>query len=180
MLKPIKDFPNYFVSKDGKIYSEHSKKYLKFAINNRGYMYTNLYNKDNPKGKKVLIHRLVAETFLPNLDNLPEVNHIDGNKNNNCVENLEWTTRKGNMEHAMSKGLTPQCMTGYEKRGYKVVQYDENYNLIKIWRSLREIEAVLGYGHGNIAKACVGKYKQAYGYHWKYEGVETNRDECNG
>lgn len=143
-------------------------------------MYINLYNKDNPKGKKVLIHRIVAEVFVPNPDNLPEVNHKDGNKLNNCVDNLEWVTRKGNMEHAMFKGLAPQCMTGYEKRGYRVIQYDKDYNLIKIWRSLREIEAILGYGHGNIAKACIGKYKQAYGYYWKYEGVETNRDECNG
>lgn len=153
---------------------------MRGCANNKGYIKVNLYSLNYHKYKYFLLHRLVAQTFIPNPENKPEVNHKDGNKLNNCVDNLEWVTRKENVNHSIKTGLAPQCIVGYEKRGYKVSQYDMNDNFIKTWRSLREIESVLGYGHGNIAKCCEGAYKHAYGYHWKYEGVETNRDECNG
>lgn len=180
MLKPIKDFPNYLISDDGRIYNARTMHEMKGCKQNKGYEKVNLWSLTEHKYKYFLRHRLVAETFIPNPDDLPEVNHKDGNKENNSVQNLEWVTHKENVHHSIKTGLAPQCIMGYEKRGYKVLQYDKNNNFIKKWHSLREIETVLGYGHCNIARCCTGVYKQAYGYHWKYEGVETNRDECNG
>lgn len=76
---------------------EHSTRYSK------GYEIVDLYK--NGKRKTVRVHRLVAEAFIPNNDNKPEVNHIDGNKHNNNVDNLEWVTKKENCRHAWNNNL---------------------------------------------------------------------------
>ena len=80
------------------------KKFLKVYLNNRtGYKFIQLYK--DKKSKNFNIHRLVAINFLNNHDNLDQVNHIDGNKHNNTVENLEWCSNKYNHEHATKTGL---------------------------------------------------------------------------
>jgi hypothetical protein len=77
---------------------------LKISLDNRGYPRTYLYA--NHKRANFKVHKLVALTFVPNPDGLPQVNHKTALKTNNCVENLEWTTRQGNMRHAWDNGLT--------------------------------------------------------------------------
>jgi len=96
----------YEVAEDGKIFSNVGKrKELKGKISKYGYRMIVL----NVNGKKLypLLHRLIAEAFIPNPNNLPEVNHKDGNKLNNIVDNLEWVTTKQNLIHARDKGLLP-------------------------------------------------------------------------
>ena len=92
MIKPIKDYPGYYVSTDGKIYSEKTGVMiaLKPQIKKNGYLQVGLHNK--PSHRYVTVHRLVAEAFIPNPNNLPEVNHKDEDKTNNRVNNLEWCT----------------------------------------------------------------------------------------
>ena len=89
----------YEVSSDGHIRNSKTKRILREFIGNDGYLRTQF------DGKTRLIHRVVAETFLENPNNLPEVNHIDGNKQNNSVYNLEWCNRNYNLKHAYSVGL---------------------------------------------------------------------------
>lgn len=101
MKQQIENFPKYFITTDGEVISNGKK--LKPRINKNGYEYVNLYNKDGRKTKK--IHRLVAETFIPNPKNAPQVNHIDCNKLNNHVENLEWCTQQENTLHAVRNNL---------------------------------------------------------------------------
>jgi len=91
----IPDVDGYYISKDGRIFKEiHGREV------SGGYISAHLRS-----GKDYKVHRLVAKTFIPNPDNLPQVNHKDGNKKNNHVDNLEWISRSGNIRHAYDNGL---------------------------------------------------------------------------
>lgn len=93
---------NYFITEDGKILNKSKNRFLKLYLNNWGYLWTKLGRK-NGNGKQV--HRLVAQTYVPNPENKPQVNHINGIKTDNRVENLEWVTAKENVNHSYKIGL---------------------------------------------------------------------------
>ena len=114
--KEIKDYPNYQVSNFGRVktlkyYSNIHKKYynreliLKEKDNKHGYKFVSLGCGKRGERKNIAIHRLVAQAFILNPNNYKEINHIDGNKNNNCADNLEWCTRQENVLHAYRLGL---------------------------------------------------------------------------
>lgn len=103
-MKPIPNFSKYSVTKDGQIYSSISNKFLKNYLTNTEYYAVKLISDSGAK-KKVLIHRAVATTYLPNSLNKRIVNHIDGDKLNNDVSNLEWATDSENIRHAFENGL---------------------------------------------------------------------------
>lgn len=151
----IKDFPDYEVSNLGRVRNIKTGKILSPGVD-RGYMIICLCKGGEKKMCK--IHRLVAEAFLPNHNNYPEVNHKDENKLNNNVDNLEWCDRKYNINYG----------TRTEKCSKPVAQYDLNGNLVATWKSTMEIERVLGYFNSNISACCLGKYKTMYGYIWRY------------
>lgn len=104
-LKLIEGYDLYFVSDDGKVYSDKYRKRRELSPrkNARGYLYVNLSK--NGKYKSVSIHKLVAKAFLTNYDSNFEVNHIDGNKENNNISNLECVSHSTNMRHAFKIGL---------------------------------------------------------------------------
>jgi hypothetical protein len=102
-MKPITNYPNYSVTEDGKVWSHFNNKFLSVALIGRGYEKVNLCN-DLGK-KQFLVHRLVAITYLNNAENKAQVNHINGIKTDNRVENLEWSTAKDNNLHAFKLGL---------------------------------------------------------------------------
>lgn len=139
------------------------EKILKNKVNYKGYCFVTLY-KEN-KQYYPAIHRLVAEAFIPNSDCLPQVNHIDGNKCNNHVENLEWCTNLENMHHAIKTGLT-NCRGNIRA----VEQIDSNGKVINKFGAIADAGRFLGIkGKPNgISRACSGKQKTAYGYRWKY------------
>lgn len=97
MKKQIKDYPNYYIYDNGDILNINTNKILEGSIGENGYRYFRL--SQNGKKKMLYCHRLVAEAFIPNPQNLPVVNHKDGNKLNNNVENLEWATYSDNIIH---------------------------------------------------------------------------------
>lgn len=92
----------YFITNDGRIYSEYLQDYLKTFYSKGGYVRVKLNYGD--RSKKVMVHRLVAMAFIPNPDNKPHVDHIDRNRSNNCVENLQWVTPKENAQLAVERG----------------------------------------------------------------------------
>lgn len=97
-MVPIKGHPNYFSTRDGKIISTNKSKEGKElnGSDHKGYLRISLWN-DEKKFIREMAHRLVAKTFIPNPLNKPEVNHIDGNRKNNNINNLEWCDRSENM-----------------------------------------------------------------------------------
>ena len=106
-MQPIKDYEGkYYVTQQGDVVNAKGNTLTPTINKKTGYKEVSLW-KDN-KGLTRMIHRLVALTYLTNPNNLPEVNHIDGNKLNNHVDNLEWVTRSENMIHAYSIGLIKQ------------------------------------------------------------------------
>lgn len=96
---------NYYITDDGKVWSERTQKYLSFQYDKNGYVKVQMRSTDN-KSHRYSVHRLVLENFKPveNMENL-QVNHIDGDKKNNNLTNLEWTTSEENIRHAIDNNL---------------------------------------------------------------------------
>lgn len=174
--KDIKDYEGlYQVSNLGRVRSLPRKgtykdiHILKLGKNHKGYLQVKLSKDSVLKCKS--IHRLVAEVFIPNPDNKPQVNHKDTNKENNCVNNLEWVTNLENMQHSWKMGLRNNIYKK-GKEHYKsviVYQYDLQNNLIKKWYCVKDIERELGFDNRNICACCRNKKKTAYGYKWSYK-----------
>lgn len=155
----------YQVSNLGRVKSlgndkSRREKILKLG-NCHGYLQVNLCK--NGKRKKLCVHRLVAQTFLQNPQNLPEVNHKDEDKTNNSVENLEWVSSKENVNFGTRN------LRVAEKLSKKVFQYSKNGDFIREWASTHEVQRQLGFAASNISKCCLGNLKSAYGFIWKYK-----------
>jgi hypothetical protein len=159
-----KDIPNYEglyqVSNLGNVRNVKRNKIKSININNRGYKLVWL-NKNN-KGTNALVHRLVAQAFIPNINNLPQVNHKDENKLNNKVENLEWCTQKYNNSY----GTRVKRMS--ETKMHKVKQFDKEGNFIKEWNSAYDIENELNILAMNVRSVCHKTRKTAGGFKWTY------------
>ena len=168
--KQIKGFDGYFINIEGQIKSTRSfkgtqEKILKPSKNQQGYITYNLM-----RGGKVFqkpLHRLLMETFKSNKDNLPCINHIDGNILNNSLDNLEWCTYSHNNKEAYRLGLKQSRI-----KPKQVVQLSKDYKIENVFESLQQIEKTFGYSIGNIAQVCNKKRKSAYGYIWRYANEE--------
>lgn len=151
-LEKIQVFPNGGLN-------IRKEKALKPNKMSNGYLNVRLYNS---KQKGYGIHRLVAQAFIPNPNNYSQVNHIDGNKQNNFVDNLEWCDASYNQKHAIQTGL---------KKVHKVKQYDLKGNYIKTWKSIKEITNYYNISHACIINCCNGKLEKTHNYKWQYEEV---------
>lgn len=124
-LEKIEGFESYFISNNGVVYSDKytERKILSPRANKRGYLYVNLCN--NGKYKSISIHRLVAQAFIPNTENKPEVNHINGIKTDNRVENLEWVTKSENIQHAFDNNLNKPHDAKGSKNGFSKLKENQ-------------------------------------------------------
>ena len=155
----------YQISNKGRVKSLYkgSERILKPRLNSSGYYFITLCN--DSVSKQFQLHRLVAQAFIPNLYNKPQVNHLDENKLNNCVNNLEWVTAKDNNNY----GTRNERITG--RPFIPILQYSKDGEFIKEWPSALEVKRVLGIDQGNIAHCCRGnpKHTTAGGFVWRYK-----------
>jgi hypothetical protein len=112
-MKQILGFESYYVTDDGKVFSKKSNKFLSLCKDKVGYVGVCLSH--NGFFKRMTIHRIVALAYLKNTNNYKEVNHKDGNKSNNNVNNLEWCSRSQNIKHAFETGLKKSNLRGFPK-----------------------------------------------------------------
>lgn len=170
ILKDIKGYEGlYKCSSDGQIFSVRNNRFLKPCYDTNGYSIVVLAK--DKKHTTRTIHRLVAENWLADsYQPKYEVNHKDGNKKNNCIENLEWVSKKENIRHAMRMGLLVFNTTkiALEKRK-KVHQIDIATNeIINTFDSAHEAARKTTINRGNICSCCRNEKEKAGNFKWQY------------
>ena len=187
-LNGFEEYVGYSVTSDGRVFTHFKRhdhlyvitsepyKELKPSLSRKGYLKVRLSN--SYKKKSASVHRLVALAFLPNPDNKAQVNHIDCNKFNNDISNLEWVTNAENHKHKMAHGLnvSKSCDEHYTHvRNYKdgdhhackkVYQVDDNGNIIAEYKSFRAAAKAVGIDSSGISKVVHGHICKAGGYKW--------------
>ena len=171
-IMKIEGYENYEVTCSGDVLNSKTGRVLKPRKDRYGYLFVNLHK--NGKVKFFLVHRLVAQAFIPNPLNLPQVNHKDEDKTNNFVfvrddgsvdfdkSNLEWCDCKYNINY----GTAIKRMT--KAKSKTVLQLRKDGSLVRVWPSTREIQRQLHFNPSCISQCCNGKYHTAYGYKWCY------------
>ena len=160
--KTISLTPYYEVSNDGKVRNKITGRIFEGSPDKDGYLHTCL-RFGLEKHKTPAIHRLVAEAFIPNPENLPEVNHINEIKSDNRVENLEWCSREYNYKYGTGQQRAKK--NNQEKNGKRVkaIKGDKEYYFI----SVKEAERQLGLNHANIFSCLKGRIKTTGGYRFE-------------
>lgn len=170
-MKQIKDFPNYRIHESGLIESCYKPKTstvvdewfpVKHIFDKScGYMLVTLCHEGIRKNKRV--HRLLADAFLENPENKAQVNHIDGNKLNNQLSNLEWATSQENSQHSYDHGMS----TPPNEKEIEQISFDGK--IVQTFPSLHAAGRQTGIAWQNISKVCRGLRNTAGGFKWRYK-----------
>ena len=174
--KKIEGYEDYLVSDKGRVFAlpktdaigrSHDGMILRNKHHQNGYVFVALAK--GGKLRQYRVHRLVAEAFVPNPYQCDEVNHIDGDKNNNCAENLEWCTRAENNKHAVKFGLRDlkYMQSCARKKNMRPVAQIENGNVIAVYPSMTDAGIAVGTNGGCISQAVKTGCKSG-GYEWRY------------
>lgn len=156
-MKEIKNYEGYYsITEDGEVYSDRRGKYLKQYQTPKGYKTVHLSVGNCSKGFQV--HRLVAEAFIPNPNNYPQVNHKDENPSNNHVSNLEWVTAEENINYRSHNSNM------IKTQSYPVLCVELN----KMFLNARIAASEFNLNRQNIQACCNGKRGTCGGFHWKY------------
>ena len=175
-FRVIKGFERYSVSNLGNIINNITGNKISQRKSSNGYYRVNLRTGKckYEKPKTASVHRLVAEAFLMPVKGKNYVNHIDGNKENNRSDNLEWCTAKENTIHSFSKGLQINPKGKDNPLSKIVYQYDLNGNLINKYYGTKEAQRVTGIHSRDISSCCNGRQKTAKGFVWSYTGGDVS------
>lgn len=154
----VKGYENYAVSNYGAVRNTKRNRHIRPFKDKNGYMLVNLYDAEN-RMRTLKVHRLVLAAFVPNVDMKEQVNHIDGNKANNCLENLEWATQSENQRHrrnvlGKNGGGLDRCKVMCVETGV-------------VYESIMQAERMTTALHQHIGNCLRGERQTAGGYHWK-------------
>ena len=152
MWKTIKRFPLYEINEEAVIRNKETNHIRKQYLNRDGYYTVSLF--DGHQSKTVQVHRLLAETFLNQPEGTTEVDHIDKNRANNCLQNLRWVTHNENMQN--------------QNNAFGVIRVIENVETKERFKSITEAANKYHIAKQNISAVLKGKRKTCGGYHWQY------------
>ena len=168
-VKKIKN-KKYNINKK-EVEEKEINKYISIRTHKLGYKYVKLTDKNGIR-KNLFLHRLIAQAFIPNPNNYSCINHINGIKNDNRIENLEWCSQKQNVRYAWDNGLCENvrkvCAINGKRKSKKIIQKNKNGEVIKVWNSTMDIERELGILHNNITFCCKHYNRTAGGFIWEY------------
>lgn len=166
--KPLETFNGrYQVSSNGEVRSLITNRILRPAIDGWGYKRVAMMRDGKLVTQKV--HRLVAIAFIPNPGNKPTVNHKNGIKTDNRVDNLEWATQSENFCHALKNGLITLCKEETHYKSRPTIQYTLDMQFVAEWPAASAAARSLGVDPGNILSCLCGKRNKAYGFKWQYK-----------
>lgn len=163
MMKDIEGFEGrYAITDEGQVWSYYLNDFMSLKPNDKGYIYATL--RKNGSQKRIAVHRLVAQAFIDNPNNLPEVNHKDEDKTNNNVSNLEWCTREYNVNYGTAIERSTEAQRQYHPTQRAVLCIETGV----IYHSAQEASRQTGINNTSISKVCNGKRNIAGGFHWKF------------
>ncbi|KAA6303151.1 MAG: hypothetical protein EZS26_000754 [Candidatus Ordinivivax streblomastigis] len=151
-----------------------NEKVLKQNLSTTGYYQLLLCKNGKPKRYKT--HRVIAQTFIPNPENKPMIDHINGIPTDNRVENLRWVNQTENMNNPIFVKRTSEKHKGKINNHFSipVIQIDKNHNIINRFLSSMEAQRITGINHNGINRVCAGKQEHAGGYFWKHAEYNSN------
>lgn len=168
---PIPFAEGYGVSEAGLVINFKTGNITKGCKSGRGYLHF-AFQKNNVR-TAYKVHKIVALLFIENPINYKEINHIDGDKHNNHVSNLEWCSRSHNVKHAFDAGLRNGSMLGRYGKSHNlsksIFQFTKDGVFVKEWENAMEVQRETGFDDGSIGQCCKGVYKQSNGFVWKYK-----------
>lgn len=165
----INGYNNYSVSTKGEIRNDSTGKQKNSRIDRYGYPVVDLYS--NGRRKTERIHRVVANTFIPNPDNKLQVNHVDGNKRNNSTANLEWCTASENMQHSFSMGLSKPSRGMLGRKNPNAGRPSKSVRIIEtgeIFSSITECSEYINGSDKHICDCLSGRQNTHRGFHFEY------------
>lgn len=176
-MKPIVGYDNYFITETPEVFRKNKSdgriKKVNGTINNAGYIMIGLSK--NGITTLISLHRLAGKHFIVNPENKPCINHINGIKTDNRIENLEWCTYKENTAHGWKTGLIKPAygmlgkIASQNKKSIPIKQIDKKTNeVIKVWDSMACPRRKYGWITANIHACIIGKRPSAHGYKWEY------------
>lgn len=167
----IEGYPDYGIDTTGAVwsYKKGGRRKMLFDLIKSGYARLPLHN--HGKCKRFSVHRLVAIAFIPNLENKPQVNHINGIKTDNRIENLEWATHSENMRHAHDVLGKVNAAGKDNSRSKIIIQMDIDGNIMSEFESTRDAKRKTGIPQSSICSAANNKSIYAGGFKWKYKEI---------